>query len=362
MDVFDLGIVSVVPSPYQRDFFRALSRRQDVRLSVYYLAPNVPDSPWPEEPLQPYETVLPGLRFSIRDARLYLVSKHPRLADHRFVVLNSLMSSLSQWKLRFPDKRQRLLFWAEPLRTQSASLRAAVQNILTSPIRNVDAIIAMGSRAVESYQNRWPTIPTFNIPYHCDLTPFFDHPATFSDVADEVRFLFCGQIIARKGVDVLLRAFDAIVQKGYPARLVLVGRRAELDQMLSGFSSGTRQRISYEGFFDPKRLSEIYSQVHVFVLPSRYDGWGVVVNQALGAGLPIICTDEVGAGYDLLRPGMNGYRVRTGDAEELGRSMEELIQNRERMSEFGAASRKLAEEFTPEKGAAKWSKVLAQLV
>jgi poly(glycerol-phosphate) alpha-glucosyltransferase len=358
----DLGIVSVVPSPYQRDLFHALARRPDVRVKIYYLERSAPDSPWPEEPLQPYETILPGFWVSVAGARFHVVSKYPRLDQHQFLVLNSLTSSLSQWKLRFRNKSQKLLFWAEPLRAQSAWLRSKFQGLLTSPINGVDAIVGIGSQAVKSYKERWPSIPCFNVPYHCDLAQFFENRATFQGLKEEVRFLFCGQLISRKGVDVLLQAFDRLVDKGYPVRLLLVGRRAELDQMLSMVSMEAKNRISYEGFFDPKRLSDIYSQAHVFVLPSRYDGWGVVVNQALGAGLPVICTDAVGAGYDLVEEGVNGYRVPAGDAEELASRMEDLIVQRERIPEFGAASRRLAEAFTPNQGADKWSKVLLQLV
>jgi poly(glycerol-phosphate) alpha-glucosyltransferase len=358
----DLGIVSVVPSPYQRDLFHALARRPDVRLKIYYLERSAPDSPWPEEPLQPYETILPGFWVSVAGARFHVVSKHPRLDQHQFLVLNSLTSSLSQWKLRFRSKSQKLLFWAEPLRAQAAWLRSKFQEFLTSPINGVDAIVGIGSEAVKSYKERWPSIPCFNVPYHCDLAQFFENRATFQSLKEEVRFLFCGQLISRKGVDVLLQAFDRLVHKGYPVRLVLVGRRAELDQMLTRVSTEAKNRISYEGFFDPKRLSQIYSQAHVFVLPSRYDGWGVVVNQALGAGLPVICTDAVGAGYDLVDDGVNGYRVPAGDAEELTSRMEDLIVQRERIPEFGAASHRLAEAFTPDQGADKWSKVLLQLV
>jgi len=358
----DLGIVSVVPSPYQRDLFRALALRSDIRLKVYYLERSAPDSPWPEEPLRPYETILPGFWFSVAGARFHVVSKNPRPDQHQFLVLNSLTSSLSQWKLRFRSKSQKLLFWAEPLRPQSTRLRSMVQRLLTSPIGGVDAIVGIGSQAVKSYKEHWPSIPCFNVPYHCDLLPFFENPATFQGLKEEVRFLFCGQLIARKGVDVLFQAFDRLVHKGYPVRLLLVGRRAELDQILAAVSVEAKNRISYEGFFDPKRLSGIYSQAHVFVLPSRYDGWGVVVNQALGAGLPVICTDAVGAGYDLVDHGVNGYRVPAGDPDRLADCMEDLIAQRERIPQFGAASRRMVEAFTPDQGADKWSKVLLQLL
>jgi glycosyltransferase involved in cell wall biosynthesis len=361
MKSFDVGIVSVVPSPYQRDIFRALAARREIALQVYYLEKGAPDSPWPEEPLQPWEKMLPGFWFAISSARFHVVTKHPPLRRHQFIVLNSLTSSLSQYTLRFRPRKQKLLFWAEPLRDQASPIRAKIQKNLAAPLRNTDGIIAIGSQAETSYRQQFPSVRRFNIPYHCDLQPFFDQPARHDSRTGEVVFLFCGQIIMRKGADVLIQAFDQLVKKGYRTRLILTGRRAELDDILRFASNETRKQISYEGFCDPKLLPSVFAKADVFVLPSRYDGWGVVVNQALGAGLPVICSNAVGAGFDLVNPGINGFRVRAGDIAELAEAMEILAKDRELISQYGAASRTLAKEWTPARGAEKWISVLSEL-
>jgi glycosyltransferase involved in cell wall biosynthesis len=97
----------------------------------------------------------------------------------------------------------------------------------------------------------------------------------------------------------LLQAFDRLIQAGINARLLLVGREAELPEMMRSTSPQTQQKIEYADF--TTRIStSIFQSSDIFVLPSRYDGWGVVVNQALGAGLPIICSDAVGAAPDLV--------------------------------------------------------------
>jgi glycosyltransferase involved in cell wall biosynthesis len=361
MHGFDLGVISVVPSPYQRDLFRALNARPDVRLQVYYLEASAPDSPWPQVPLQPYETILPGFWFSIAGARFHVVANMPSLIRHDFVALNSLTSSVAQYLLRFRPKRQRLLFWAEALRDQGSSGRARIQRFLSDPIRNVDAIVAIGSRAQAAYQRRFPGTRCFNVPYHCDLAAFFERPPKTDPPRAEIVFLFCGQLIARKGVDVLLEAFDRLIRNGHRARLRLAGRRADLDRMLGNLSSAARERISYEGFFDPGLLPQLFSEADVFVLPSRYDGWGVVVNQALGAGLPVICSEAVGAGVDLVKPGINGTRFATGQSAALAGAMEHFITQPQLLREYGAASRKMAVDWTPDRGAEKWAAILSEL-
>lgn len=361
MKSFDVGIISVVPSPYQRDIFRALAARREIALQVYYLEKSAPDSPWPEEPFRPWEQLLPGFWFAISNARFHVVTRHPSLRRHQFIVLNSLTSSLAQYMLRFRPEKQKLLFWAEPLRDQSSPIRAKIQENLAAPIRNTDGIIAIGSQAEKSYRQQFPSVRRFNIPYHCDLQPFLDQPAPLDSRTGDVVFLFCGQVIMRKGVDVLVQAFEQLVQKGHQTRLILTGRQAELNEILRPVSNETRNRISYEGFCDPKLLPAVFAKADVFVLPSRYDGWGVVVNQALGAGLPVICSDAVGAGFDLVRTGANGFRVRAGDIAELAEAMETLVKNRKLISQYGAASRMLAKEWTPARGAEKWISALSEL-
>ena len=107
-------------------------------------------------------------------------------------------------------------------------------------------------------------------------------------------------MIARKGLDHLLAAFAAVAARHSHVRLLLVGREAELPQMLKALPPEVRARVEYAGFQPPEALPRYFAQADVFVLPSRYDGWGVVVNQAIGAGLPVVCSDAVGAAYDLV--------------------------------------------------------------
>jgi glycosyltransferase involved in cell wall biosynthesis len=361
MSSLDVGIVSVVPSPYQRDLFRAIAARSDCQLSVYYLEKAAPDSPWPEKPLESYETVLPGFWFSVAGARFHCVTRAPVLKRHKIVILNSLTSSLAQFCLHRRRRDRALIFWGESLREQPGKLRRVIQGLLTAPLTNANAIVAIGSRAMQSYQNRFPRVPVFNIPYHCDLQPFLERNSELPNLQPETIFLFCGQMIYRKGVDLLIQAFDRVVSRGFKARLVLAGREAELSSMLQQVSAKTKAQIEYIGFIDPSQLSSVFARAHVFVLPSRHDGWGVVVNQALGAGLPIICSDAVGAGADLVVPDSNGFCVPAGEVEPLAVAMESLARDPCLLRRMGAASRRRALDWTPARGAEKWVQLLQRI-
>jgi glycosyltransferase involved in cell wall biosynthesis len=348
-----VAFISVVPSPYQRDLFRALAQRPEVDLSVYYLEAASPDSPWPEKPLEPYEKILRGFWFSFGSARCHVNWPLPELNSFDVVVMNTLMSLTGQWLLRTALRRKKWLFWGERLGGGSA-----LHQRLAAPLHRASGIAAIGSFAAEDYAARFPEPRQFCIPYYCDLEAFFAAPRPARHDG-QIVFLFCGQMIARKGVDLLLDAFQRL---GSAARLLLVGREAELPQLLAPLPASVRERITYAGFQPPEALPSFFSQADVFVLPSRYDGWGVVVNQALGAGLPIICSDRVGAGRDLVEEEINGLHFPAGDSAALADRMQRFVLHPELGAGWGQVSRRRARHWTPEAGAAKWVETLQSVV
>jgi glycosyltransferase involved in cell wall biosynthesis len=346
-----VAFICVVPSPYQRDLFAALAARPEIDLHVYYMERAAPDSPWPEKPLAPYEEYLRGFWFGIGARRVHVNWPLPDFSRYDVVVLNTLMSVTAQYLMRVRLRRQRWVFWGERLTTQVSypSLIGKIHRRLLGPLQRAAGIAGIGTWAVEDYRPRLGGRNHFNIPYHCDLAPFLAQPRHVREDTS-VTFLFCGQMIARKGLDLLLGAFLKLPAR---AKLLLVGREAELARMLASLPPEAHARIEYAGFQAPDDLPRFFARADVFVLPSRYDGWGVVVNQALGAGLPIICSDQVGAGYDLVQFGRNGLRVPFKE-EALASAMQFFLDDPGAIDAFGSASRDLAPAWTPAEGAAKW--------
>jgi glycosyltransferase involved in cell wall biosynthesis len=334
-----------VPSPYQRDLLRALAQRPEVDLRVYYLEAAAPDSPWPQKALEPYETILRGFWFSIGSARCHVNWPLPQLQGFDVVVMNTLMSLTGQWLMRTALRGKRWFFWGERL-----GRGGRMHERLAKPLHRATGIAAIGSFAEEDYRTRFPEPRHFRIPYFCDLEAFLAAPRRTRDDGHIV-FLFCGQMIARKGIDLLLEAFQRL---GGGARLLLVGREAELPQLLAPLPTPVRQRITYAGFQPPEELPRFFAQADVFVLPSRYDGWGVVVNQALGAGLPIVCSDMVGAGRDLVAEEINGLLFPAGDSAALAEKMQRFLVQPSLCDTWGSASHRRAQHWTPAAGAAKW--------
>ncbi len=344
-----VAFVTIVPSPYQRDLFAALASRSDVAPRVFYMERAAPDSPWPERPLAHYERYLPGFWFPLGTARVHVNWRLPSPDDFDVVVCNTLMSLTAQWLMRRRLRGRRWMFWGEKL-----GARSRRHDFLSAPLHRASGIAAIGTWAERDYAARFPRTRIFNIPYHCDLAHFAAEPRPPREPGT-VTYLFCGQMIARKGVDQLLAAFATLPEN---ARLLLVGREAELPQLLARLPSPVRGRVQYAGFQAPEALPRFFAQADVFVLPSRHDGWGVVVNQALGAGLPIIASDCVGAAHDLVHTGVNGFTFPAGDANALAASMLRYAGNPALTLAHGEASRRAHTAWTPACGAERWAKAL----
>ena len=133
-----------------------------------------------------------------------------------------------------------------------------------------------------------------------------------------VRFLFVGQLIQRKGVEELLEAFAQLPE----AELHIAGD-GPLRPLVT--RAAERGRVAYAGQINHPALQRLYADSDVLVLPSRYEVWGLVINEALEHGLPIIATEGVGAVDDLVLDEVNGYVTRTGRVDELRDAMARIM-------------------------------------
>lgn len=351
--------VSVVPSPYQRDVFRALADRKRVNLQVYYLEDAAPDSPWPQSALAPWEKVLPGFTLGRGRWRSHFNWPLPKPRGGETWVVNGAMTDMTtQWYIRRFKPQFPWYFWGEQPSVATSASKRWIQARQYSPLGSARAIVAVGERARDGYSQLVPNVAVLNQPYTCRLDQFVQTGSARTGNREPV-FLFCGQMIARKGIDLLLQAFARLVAEGTPGRLELVGREADLPRYLASVDDATKRRITYRGFQAPADLPAAFGQADVFVLPSRHDGWGVVVNQALACGAAVICSDAVGAARDLIEPDVNGLLVPTGDISALAHAMRRLALAPELRKSLGARAVITAERLTPDRSAAFWEQLVS---
>ena len=110
--------------------------------------------------------------------------------------------------------------------------------------------------------------------------------ASVHGAAADVNVLFSGQLIHRKGVDVLVEAFVRVADAVPSMHLQLMGSGPDRAELEGRIPSTLRDRVSFLGHKEATDLPGVFAKADIFVLPSRHDGWGVVVNEALGPACP----------------------------------------------------------------------------
>jgi glycosyltransferase involved in cell wall biosynthesis len=163
--------------------------------------------------------------------------------------------------------------------------------------------------------------------------------------------LFVGRLVGVKGVQPLMDAFDRVRREQPEAALVLVGDGPMRQSIEAWAGRGIHPQVILTGFKQEKDLPLLYALGDVFVLPSIYEPWGTVVNEAMAAGLPVVTTRVVGAAGDLVEDGYNGFVVPDDDAAALADAILTLLGSEELRKKMGDRSRERIASWTHEASA-----------
>lgn len=190
--------------------------------------------------------------------------------------------------------------------------------------RRLSFLLAMGERACRWYEAcGFPSTKVFEYAY---LTETPEHSAAApldSRRGSPVRLLYIGQCIPRKGVDLAIQALCELQSRNWTFTLVGEGPLLPaLKEMCD--RSPIRDRVVFRDYLPYGEALDTISQHDLLLLPSRYDGWGAVVNEALMRGTAVICADSCGAS-SLLGGGERGSVYRSESCEDLVGALERWI-------------------------------------
>jgi len=182
--------------------------------------------------------------------------------------------------------------------------------------------------------------------YSCDFNFFhnlYQKNKETKKVSFPKKFIYVGRYYEFKGIKNLWKAFIEL-QNETP-------NEWELWCLGTGDIEPIKHpKIKHFGFVQPKDMPEFIRQTGIFVLPSHFEPWGVVVHEFAASGFPIICSDEVGARTAFVENNKNGYIYKSGDVEQL-KSIMKTVMNKSKEELFSMAEHSVdkANQLTPEK-------------
>jgi glycosyltransferase involved in cell wall biosynthesis len=248
---------------------------------------------------------------------------------------------------------------ASPFLYRRVPLRPLVELLLKAwsrfALRRSDFLRAV-SRDLAAKAERGGSAPVAAVfPTFTDFDLFLE--ARKSDKSFPPAVLYVGGLYPIKGIDVLAKAFSALVKTGVNARLVVCGEGPYRDGL---DSLDLKPVVSLRGSVLQREVREEMRRARLLVLPSLSEGLPRVVMEAMACSLPVVAS-SVGGIPELVEDGLTGYLVPPGDSESLARRLRDLLEDGEGARVMGARARAKAErELSSERYFAGYRKLLGR--
>lgn len=367
-------IVTEIISPYRIPVFNALAAMPDIELHVIFLAET--DSTtrqwkvYKEDIRFSYET-LPHWRRRVRGYNL-LLNRGMTAALDRVkpeVLVCGGYSYVANWQaLRWARQRSVPTFlWSESNVQDKRRGSAPVELLKKKFMRGCSGFIVPGKLAAEYLRTFGiPERVIFRAPNAVDNDFFGKAAESAHRNATDLRsqmglperyYLFVGRMVREKGVFDLLQAYQQL-KPGLREKvgLVFVGDGVVRKACEAEARSIHPGRISFPGFAHREDLAVYYALAECMVFPTYSDPWGLVVNEAMACGLPVIASSVAGCTADLVQDGETGRVVATRDVEALSAAMREIAEDATLRSGMSKRSTELIAKYS----AQSWAEGFAQ--
>jgi glycosyltransferase involved in cell wall biosynthesis len=358
-----LCLLTEIISPYRIPVFNALAGHPEIDLRVIFLAETDPSMRqwriYRDEARFSYE-VLPSWRRRFGKHNIVINTNVATTLERSSpdVILCGGYNYLASWQaLRWAKKNQvPFLLWTESTAHDERNRHAVVENLKQAFLDDCSGFVVPGKSAFDYVSQMTGSENIFIAPNAVDNDLFTARSqaalAKSARLRGELglpdRFcLYVGRLVRAKGLTDLLQAYAALNPEiREQLGLVFVGDgpiRAELEADARSVFPGS---IHFAGFVDRDELAAYYALAECFVLPTYSDTWGLVANEAMACGLPIVCSRVAGCAADLV--GANGILVTPGNISQLSAALRQIYANAELRVAMSAESCRVIQNYSPE--------------
>jgi 1,2-diacylglycerol 3-alpha-glucosyltransferase len=371
-----LVILTEIVSPYRIPLFNAVVRDGGVDLHVIFLAetdPNLRQWQIYKEEIRFSYQILPSFRTRLGryNALLNRGLSRALTAAAPHVILCGGYNYVASWQALFWARVHKIPFylWSESNGQDLRRGYAVVEFLKSEFLRRCSGFVVPGRSAFEYLRvHQVDEACIFTVPNAVDNDLFsaaaltarrnelkcrheFDLPGRY--------FLFAGRLVREKGGFELLSAYAKLEESiRRQFALVFVGdgpARKQLEALAASITPGT---VRFAGFAQREQLAAYYAFAEMLILPTYSDTWGLVVNEAMACGLPVILSRAAGCAADLVKENWNGLLVKPRDASSLTSAMRTLAEQPELCATMGANSALHISKFSPE----EWSRGIVKMV
>ena len=346
---------SNIPSPYRVDFYNELGKKCDLTVLFELQDSTERDENWKHDKFQHFKGIfLKGRRLTTDSAFCPEITRYLK-QKYDVIVFTVLTSPTALWAAAYL-KMRRIPYYFEGDGGYAGSARgikAAWKRFIIAGTRGCFSTSAEFDHYCEVYGAGKDKI--FRYPFtSVRREDVLSIPLNLAQkrqkkqelgIPEDKMIISVGQFIPRKGFDLLLKA-----SKDFPedAGLYIVGGTPteEYNEIIKQLDL---QRVHFIPFMSADKLREYYRAADIFAFFTREDIWGLVVNEAMANGLPVVSTDRCIAAVELIRNGENGYVIPTEDVEAMSRAVNSILENPELRNKMAEnALQKIREQYTIE--------------
>ncbi len=262
--------------------------------------------------------------------------------------------------------------------TPRGGIKQIIKRLFFQVARNlVDGFLAIGTLNAEYYRS-YGIAPEriFRVPYAVDNRFFRDKAMSASRQREQLRrelglepgrpmILYASKLSQVKhGADLLeayLRMSPDPAQEPHPY-LLFIGDGDQRETMEARARTVNWHSIKFLGFKNQTELPRYYDLGDVLVLPSVFEPWGLVINEAMNAGCAVVVSDQVGCAPDLVRPGENGYIFKAGDIDGLRQALTNIVSDPQKCQTMGQKSLEIIAKWGIEEDVAGLNQALAFVI
>ncbi len=360
-----LVILTEIISPYRIPLFNALARQPKVDLHVIFLAETDPS-------LRDWQVYKEEIKFSYQVLRSWRkrVGRYNALLNFGLgralkdarpdVILCGGYNYVASWQALSWARVHGIpfLLWSESNLQDLRRGHALVEMLKAEFLRQCSGFVVPGQSAQDYLRARKvKDASIFTAPNAVDNDLFAaaaadarqNAPARRAELGLPIRyFLYLGRLVPEKGVFDLLAAYAKLDERTREKiGLVYVGdgvSRHQLEEQAATISPGM---IRFAGFVQRNPLATYYALAEMLILPTYSDTWGLVVNEAMACGLPVLVSRVAGCAADLVTENWNGLLISPGDVPALSTAMESLAGNSELRLSMSANSEQLITRCSP---------------
>jgi 1,2-diacylglycerol 3-alpha-glucosyltransferase len=370
-----LVILTEIISPYRIPLFNELAQHADVDLHVIFLAETDPTlRQWHiyKEEIRFSHQILPSWRKRVGKFNVLLNRGVRRAfaAGAPQVILCGGYSYVASWQCLHWARAHKipLFLWSESNLQDQRRGHLLVEFLKNKFLRKCDGFVVPGRSAREYLRaHKVEDSRIFTAPNAVDNEWFASAAATARQNEAGLRrelalperyFLFVGRLVREKGVFELLSAYAKLDESTrQQVGLVFVGDGAVLQALQEQASSISPGLIRFAGFAQREQLANYYALAETLILPTYTDTWGLVVNESMACGLPVIVSRAAGCAADLVRENWNGLLVAPRDVSSLMLAMRSIAHQ----PELRAAMREHSVQHISDYSPKAWSLGIAEM-